>query len=491
MVLKEKGLNMSGTVTKSKQYFLDSFSVGDERTLVSMVSEALHNQAEDGELYAESLQAESVVWKDGRVEAVTYLDDEGFGLRKVVGCESGYVYSSDLSRTSLQTVVADLRNMQGKSAHYAHERKGRRPKNKYTSASPLSVAVEKRIALVSAIDAYVRSSDPRVHEVEIGLMGARKNVLIVRPDGRVVNDVRPLVRLNISVMLIEGTNTVSSFRGTGGRYGYDSLFEEKTWQLLADTALAEARLLLIAKNCPSGEMPVVLGPGWTAVLLHEAIGHTLEGDFNRMKVSPFCEKMGQVVAHREITVVDNGAMIGRRGSLTYDDEGTPTQDTTLIQNGRVVSYLHDRTSARFFGVAPTGNGRRESYEHQPMPRMTNTFMLSGTSDPEEIMRSTKQGVYAESFNGGQVEIATGNFVFEAALLFPIENGKVLFDCPLRQATLTGTGYDVLTHVDMVGNNSELDPGVGTCRKNGQSVPVGVGQPTIRLRTGAVVVGGAA
>lgn len=472
-----------------KDYFLDAFSVANQTELVNIVGEALNGQ-EDGELYAEVAHVESVVWEHGRAEAVKYIENEGFGLRKVVGCESGYVHSSDLSRASLQTVISDLRDMQGKQGAYKRADR-KKAKALYPATSPLSVELSERMKLLAEIDAYARSCDPRIREVEITLGGSVANILIVRPDGRVVHDVRPLVRLNVTVTLSDGMRSVSNVAGRGGRYDYSSFFEESVWKGLVGEAVADARLMLIAQNCPSGQMPVVLGPGWTAILLHEAIGHTLEGDFNRMKTSPFSDKMGKVVAHSEITVVDDGTIPGRRGSLTYDDEGMPSQYTTLIENGRVVSYLHDRMSARYFGVAPTGNGRRESFRYQPMPRMTNTYMLQGTSDPQEIIASTKRGIYTKEFSGGQVDIATGNFVFVATLLFPIENGVVLFDTPLRQATLTGTGYDVLTHVDMVGTDMVLDPGIGTCGKNGQSVPVGVGQPTVRLTEGAVVVGGAA
>lgn len=372
---------MGKTSPAWKDYFLDAFNVSNQTELVNIVGEALHGQ-EDGELYAEVAHVESIVWKDGRAEAVKYAENEGFGLRKVVGCESGYVHSSDLSRASLHTVISDLRDMQGKQGTYA--RVGRKKSVPlYSAVSPLSVELPERMKLLAEIDSYARSCDTRVREVEITLGGSVSNVLIVRPDGRVVNDVRPLVRLNVTVTLFDGTRTVSNVSGRGGRYDYSSLFIESIWKQLVDEALADARLMLIAQSCPSGQMSVVLGPGWTAILLHEAIGHTLEGDFNRMKTSPFADKMGKVVAHPEITVVDDGTISGRRGSLTYDDEGMPTKNTTLIENGRVVSYIHDRMSARYFGVAPTGNGRRESFQHQPMPRMTNTYMLQAKNIPTE------------------------------------------------------------------------------------------------------------
>ena len=474
-----------------KQYFLDAFDVSNQTALVNIVGEALHKEAEDGELYAESTQTESIFWEHGKVESVSYTDSEGFGLRKVVNYETGYVHSSELSRSALHTVVGDLRNMQGKHGVYKREKRVRKMQEKYPAISPLFVGLAERTALLTAIDAYARAQDERIVQVDIVLTGVAENVLIVRPDGRVVHDVRPLVRLNVEVRMKDGERTVGGRSGMGGREDYSRLFQPAVWGKLVLDAVTEARLLLIAENCPAGEMSVVLGPGWTAILLHEAIGHTLEGDFNRMALSPFADKMGKIVAHPEITVVDDGTIKGRRGSLNYDDEGTPTQRTVLIENGRVTSYLHDRMSARHFGVSPTGNGRRESFEFQPYPRMTNTFMQNGTSDPAEIITATKRGIYAEKFRGGQVDIATGNFVFNATILFPIEDGVVLVDRPLRQATLTGKGYDVLTHVDMVGTDSALDPGIGTCGKNGQSVPVGVGQPTIRLAPGAVVVGGAA
>lgn len=477
-------------VRRPKRHFLYAFDVANEQMLTNIVGEALHG-AEDGELYAESTQTEQVHFKDGKVDGSIYGDAEGFGIRKVVGYESGYVYSSDLSREALQRVVLDVSGLVNKTGSYASVSKRKRVSKKYPSISPLSVSLPERIVLLQRIDTYVRNSDPRVREVEISLSGGVERVLIARPDGFVCADVRPLTRLNIFVTLADEKRTVSGRAGFGGRHDYALLFDTAAWQYAADQAMEEARLLLCAEDCPSGVMPVVLGPGWSAVLLHEAIGHTLEGDFNRLKVSPFADKMGMMVAHPDVTVVDDGTISGRRGSLTIDDEGTPTQRTVLVDAGRVASFIHDRMSARHFGVLPTGNGRRESFRFQPMPRMTNTYMLPGPYDPREIIKVTEQGLYIERFGGGQVMIATGNFVFQAEVVFPIEGGVVRFDRPMRQATLTGTGYDVLTHVDMVGNDMALDPGVGTCGKNGQSVPVGVGQPTIRLAEGAVVVGGSA
>jgi TldD protein len=354
------------------------------------------------------------------------------------------------------------------------------------AASPTELPVARKIDLLSQIDAYARARDPRIAQVMASCVAEHRRVLVAASDGTFVEDERPLVRLNVQVIADDGRGRreVGS-QGMGGRYAFERLLEPSSWQELVDEAVRIATLNLEAQPCPAGAMTVVLGPGWPGVLLHEAVGHGLEGDFNRKKTSAFSDRLGQRVAAEGVTVVDDGTIPERRGSLNVDDEGTPTQRNVLIENGVLRGYLQDRLNARLMGVAPTGNGRRESYAHLPMPRMTNTFMLSGPDDPEEILRSVSRGIYAVSFAGGQVDITSGKFVFSANEAYRIEDGRI--GAPLKGATLIGNGPDVLLRVTRIGNDLELDRGVGTCGKDGQSVPVGVGMPTLRIEE--LTVGG--
>jgi TldD protein len=337
---------------------------------------------------------------------------------------------------------------------------------------------EAKVKLLEEIDAYARARDPRVKQVMASLGGVWQAVRIVRADGRHVADIRPLVRLNVSVVCAEGDRMESGSYGIGGRTGYDVHVAPERWQHAVNEAVREAVVKLDAVDAPAGEMTVVLGSGWPGILLHEAIGHGLEGDFNRKKTSAFAGLMGEQVASKGVTVVDDGTIGDRRGSLTVDDEGTPTQATTLIEDGRLVGYMQDRQNARLMGMVPTGNGRRQSYAHIPMPRMTNTVMQNGPYERDEILASVKKGLYAVNFGGGQVDITSGKFVFSASEAYLIEDGKI--GAPVKGATLIGNGPDALTRVGMVGNDMALDPGIGTCGKEGQGVPVGVGQPTLRI-----------
>jgi TldD protein len=358
----------------------------------------------------------------------------------------------------------------------------------YTDADPLSlVPFARKVALCQQVDAAARARDPRVVQVSVGLAGSWSVVEIVRPDGFVAHDVRPLVRLNVQIVVEQNGRRETGYHGQGGRHLYDDLFDEAVWGRAIDVALAQALVNLESVAAPAGEMVVVLGPGWPGVLLHEAIGHGLEGDFNRKGTSAFSGRIGERVAASGVTVVDDGSIADRRGSLSIDDEGTPTQCTTLIEDGILKGYIQDRLNARLMGVAPTGNGRRESFAHAPMPRMTNTFMLGGKEDPGEILARAKNGIYAKSFGGGQVDITSGKFVFSCTEAYRIENGRL--GAPLKGATLIGDGPTVLTKVAAIGNDMALDEGVGICGKGGQSVPAGVGQPTLLIE--GLTVGGTA
>jgi TldD protein len=358
----------------------------------------------------------------------------------------------------------------------------------YTDSDPLSaIPFARKVALCQEIDAAVRARDPRVAQVSVSLAGSWSVIEIVRPDGFVAHDVRPLVRLNVQVVVEQNGRKESGYHGLGGRYLYDRLFEPATWNRAIDIALAQALVNLESVAAPAGEMTVVLGNGWPGVLLHEAIGHPLEGDFNRKGTSAFSGRLGERVAAPGVTVVDDGSIADRRGSLSIDDEGTPTQCNTLIEDGVLVGYIQDRLNARLMGVEPTGNGRRESFAHAPMPRMTNTFMRAGKDDPREILARAKNGIYAKSFGGGQVDITSGKFVFSCTEAYKIENGRL--GAPIKGATLIGDGPTVLTKVAAIGADMALDEGVGVCGKGGQSVPAGVGQPTLLIE--GLTVGGTA
>ncbi|WP_109807991.1 metalloprotease TldD [Sphingosinithalassobacter portus] len=443
--------------------------------------------AEDGELYLQYRRSEAFGFDDGRLKTASYDTQSGFGLRAVSGETTAFAHANELSAPAIRRAAETMTLIDPrKGAKAPPPRHNNR--HLYTDADPLDlVPFADKVNLCQTIDAAARARDPRVAQVSVSLTGQWGVVEIIRPDGFVATDVRPLVRLNVSIVVeSNGRRETGSF-GTGGRTLYARLFEPATWNRAIDEALAQALTNLEAVDAPAGEMPVLLGPGWCGVLLHEAVGHGLEGDFNRKGTSAFSGRIGERVAAPGVTVVDDGSIGERRGSLSIDDEGTPTQENILIEDGILKGYIQDRLNARLMGVAPTGNGRRESFEHAPMPRMTNTFMRAGSDDPLELRSRVKKGIYAKSFGGGQVDIVSGKFVFSCTEAYRIEDGKL--GAPIKGATLIGDGPTVLTKVTGIGNDFALDEGVGMCGKGGQSVPAGVGQPT--LLVSGLTVGGTA
>ncbi len=476
---------MSANATTEDLFFR---SAGLDRDRVDrLVADALSG-ADDGELFLEYRQSEGLSWDDGKLKSGAFDTMQGFGLRATAGEATGYAHASELSEDAIaraaDTVSAVCRGHGGTMAEPARGTN----RSLYTDANPLpAIAFADKVALLAEIDAYARARDPRVRQVMASVTGEWQAVRIVRGEGSYAADIRPLVRLNVSVVCGDGDRMETGSHGTGGRVTYDGLFDAACWRHAADEAVRQALVKLDAAEAPAGEMTVVLGNGWPGILLHEAIGHGLEGDFNRKGMSAFAGLMGQRIAAPGVTVVDDGTLTDRRGSLSIDDEGTPAQCTTLIEDGILVGYMQDRLNARLMGVPPTGNGRRQSFAHHPMPRMTNTVMASGAYDRDEIVSSVRNGLYAVNFGGGQVDITNGKFVFSASEAYLIEDGKV--GRPVKNATLIGNGPDILTKVAMVGNDMALDPGVGTCGKEGQGVPVGVGQPTLRID--GLTVGGTA
>ncbi len=444
--------------------------------------------ADDGELFLEYRASEALAFDDGKLKTASYDLSQGFGLRAIAGETTAYAHASELSLAALQraseTVSAVARGYGGKLALTPVNTNRRL----YGDGNPLDeIAFAEKVRVLEAIDAYARGLDPRVAQVSASIANEWQAVQILRPDGLRVADVRPLVRINVAVTVKSGDKMENGSNGRGGRMLLVSFLDEAAWRAQVDDALRQAVTKLDAVPAPAGEMPVVLGPGWPGVMLHEAVGHGLEGDFNRKQTSAFAGLMGQMVASKGVTVVDDGTIADRRGSLSIDDEGTPTQRTVLIEDGRLVGYMQDRQNARLMGVAATGNGRRQSYAHAPMPRMTNTYALGGEYDPAELIAKVDRGLYAVNFGGGAVDITNGKFVFSASEAYLIENGKVT--APVKDATLVGNGPDALTKVTMVANDMALDDGIGTCGKNGQGVPVGVGQPSMLVS--AMTVGGTA
>ncbi len=442
---------------------------------------------DDGELYLQYRTSESFGFDDGRLKIADYGSARGFGLRGVSGEATGFAHSDDVSPAGIARAAATLKLLDPSAAgHAPPPRKSNR--HLYTDADPLGlIPFADKVALCQRIDAAARARDPRVVQVSVGLSGTWNVVEIVRADGYTATDIRPLVRLNVSIVAQQGERRESGSFGMGGRYLYDRLFDESVWNRAIDEALAQALVNLDSVAAPAGETTVLLGPGWPGILLHEAIGHGLEGDFNRKGTSAFSGRIGERVAAPGVTVVDDGSIPDRRGSLSIDDEGTPTGETILIEDGILRGYMQDRLNARLMGVPATGNGRRESYAHAPMPRMTNTFMKNGHDDPGELLSRVKKGIFAKSFGGGQVDIVSGKFVFSCTEAYLIENGRI--GAPIKGATLIGDGPSVLTKVAGIGNDFALDEGVGICGKGGQSVPAGVGQPTLLID--GLTVGGTA
>lgn len=444
--------------------------------------------ADDGELFLERTESESLVFDDGRLKSASYDAVEGFGLRVVAGETAGYAHSNEISIAAMRR-AAETASL-AKRGHAAVVAEAPRATNQklYGEIDPLaSPSFSDKIDLLAEIDAFARARDPRVVQVSASIVGERRTIEILRGDGRSLRDVRPLVRLNVSVTVERDGRRESASAGAGGRSGFEMWITPDRWQGQIDEALRQALVNLDSVDCPAGEMDVVLASGWPGVLLHEAIGHGFEGDFHRKGSSVFNGMMGKRVAAPGVTVVDDGSIAGRRGSLSIDDEGTPTSRTVLIEDGIMVGLMHDRLSARQMGQAATGNGRRQSFAHMPMPRMTNTFMEGGTASRADMIASTKRGLYAANFGGGQVDITNGKFVFQCTEAYLIEDGKIT--APVRGATLIGDGATALTNVSMVGDDFEFDPGVGVCGKAGQGVPVGIGQPSLKI--GGLTVGGTA
>ncbi len=453
---------------------------------VDLLAEILRG-ADDGEIFVERSESESFVFDDGRLKSAAYSSGEGFGLRVVAGETAGYAHASEISYPALERAAAAA--AMAKRGHAGVAAEGPRPTNRrlYSDHDPLAApSFSEKVALLEAIDSHARSLDPRVRQVSATLTGERRAIEIVRADGRLIRDVRPLVRLSVQVTAEKDGRRESGSSGAGGRAEFAAWIAPEAWRAQVDEALRQALVNLDAIACPAGEMDVVLGPGWNGVLLHEAVGHGLEGDFNRKGSSAFSGRIGQRVAAPGVTVFDDGTIEARRGSLTVDDEGTPTSRTILIEDGILVGYMHDRQSARLMGLAATGNGRRQSYAHLPMPRMTNTAMLGGDKTRDEMIASTRRGLYCANFGGGQVDITNGKFVFQCTEAYLIEDGRL--GAPVKGATLIGDGPSALTRVTMIGDDFAFDPGIGVCGKNGQGVPVGVGQPSLKIA--GLTVGGA-
>jgi TldD protein len=459
----------------------------DQKKTGKMVDQALAG-CDDGELFLEYVQSEGLSFDDGKLKSASYDTTQGFGLRAVSGEATGFAHASALDVQALKRAASTVQAVRsGKSGKSDESPRGTN-RLLYADDNPIDgEGFEKKVKLLQDIDAYVRGKEPKARQVSISLAASWQVVEIIKAGGWRAADVRPLVRLNVSVVCGDGSRMEAGSTGSGRRAAYGDIFHADYWKKEADEAIRQALVNLESVDAPAGEMPVVLGAGWSGILWHEAVGHGLEGDFHRKKTSMFTHLMGQMIASPAVSVIDDGTMADRRGSLTIDDEGTPTQRNVLIENGKLVGLMQDRMNARLMGVKPTGNGRRQSHSYAPMPRMTNTIMLGGDKDPQEIISSVKKGLYAKNFGGGQVDIVSGKFVFSITEGYLIEDGKITK--PVKGATLIGAGSEALTRVGMVGNDLELDPGIGTCGKDGQGVPVGVGQPTLRID--ALTVGGTA
>ena len=452
-----------------------------------VVSETLNN-CDDGELFLESSKSESLVLDDGKIKNTSFDSSLGFGFRAVQDDKTAFCHSNIISKKSLndasQNLVSNMNNGSNKVQKQSNPK--RTNVKLYEDKDPIeNKPFKEKVELLKKIDDYVRQKNPNIKQVTASFFGEHQSVEIIKSDNQVYKDQRPLVRFNVSVMMERNGKKETGSYGTGGRMDYENYLGSDNWKIICDEAIRQAEVNLDSKPAPAGEMKVVLGPGWPGIILHEAIGHGLEGDFNRKKTSAFHNLVGQKIAHGNVTVVDDGTIASRRGSLTIDDEGTPTSRNVLIENGILKNFMQDRMNAKLMKVEPTGNGRRESFEYAPMPRMTNTFMINGNHTQDEMIKSVDKGIYAVSFGGGQVDITNGKFVFSCTEAYEINNGKI--GAPLKGVTLIGNGPDILTKVSMVGNDMKLDPGIGTCGKAGQWVPVGVGQPSILVDQ--ITVGG--
>jgi TldD protein len=458
---------------------LDPAGLTDQQ-LQQVIHTLAGRQIDFADLYFQSTYSESWVLEDGIIKGGSFDIDRGVGVRAMSGEKTGFAYADDIIMPALEQAANAARSIASRGGEQSVKAWQSLPSHQlYQPLNPLhSLSETEKVSLLQRVDRYIRQKDPRVIQVSVSLAGEYETILVMDSEGHLGADVRPLVRMNISLILEQNGRRESGYAGGGGRFVYGHFLAGDLAFQYADEALRQAQVNLEAIDAPAGPMVVVLGPGWPGVLLHGAVGHGLEGDFNRKGISNYSGRLGQQVASKLCTIVDNGTLPNRRGSLNIDDEGTPTQNNLLIENGILRNYMMDKRNARLLNVASTGNGRRESYAHLPMPRMTNTYMLPGQSLPEEIIASVKRGLYAVNFGGGQVDITSGKFVFSTSEAYLIENGKI--GAPVKGATLIGNGPDALNKVSMVGNDLQLDTGVGVCGKDGQSVPVGVGQPTLRV-----------
>jgi len=448
--------------------------------LERILGQLMGHQIDFADLYFQYSRSEAWSLEEGIVKSGSFNIEQGVGVRAIAGEKTAFAYSDDISLPALQAAAETTRAVAASGAQRLLPilRQPRAPSALYAASDPISsLDAAAKVSLLEHLEAMAHAADPRVKEVMASMASTWDVILVARSDGHMAADIRPLVRISLTVIMQENGRREQGSAGGGGRFDY-AYFSDDMLHEYVRQAVHQASVNLAAKPAPAGEMTVVLGSGWPGILLHEAVGHGLEGDFNRKGSSTFSGRIGQRVAAKGVTVVDDGTLADRRGSLTVDDEGNPTQRTVLIEDGILVGYLQDSLNARLMGVAPTGNGRRESFAHLPLPRMTNTMMLNGENDPQEIIQSVKKGIYAANFGGGQVDITSGKFVFSTAEAYLIENGRIT--TPVKGATLIGNGPDAMTRISMIGNDMALDPGVGTCGKDGQSVPVGVGQPTLRI-----------
>lgn len=477
---------MSNIVKTASEILLNEAAL-DEHQLETVLGKSLGKTIDNADLYLQSSQAEQWSLEDGIVKEGSFHIDRGFGLRVLSGEKVGFAYSDDINVAALTDAALSARSIVKSGGSHAIQVSNRVPvKPLYGDQNPLQTLKDnQKVQLLQKIDSLTRQRDSRVKQVFVRLAGDYDVMMILHSDGTMAADIRPLVNLTLRVIVEENGRREIGFAGAGARASYDYFDDDQLIESIIAKAVNQALHNLNADPAPAGLMPVILGPGWPGVLLHEAVGHGLEGDFNRRGSSAFSDRLGQKVASEHCTIVDNGTIEGRRGSLTVDDEGTPSQCTVLIENGVLRTYMQDRHNATLMNMQPTGNGRRESYAHLPIPRMTNTYMLAGEHDPAEIISSVSKGIYAVDFSGGQVDITSGKFVFTASEAYLIEDGKV--GRPIKGATFIGDGPDILTKISMVGNDLQLDTGIGTCGKNGQSVPVGVGQPTLKIDS--ITVGG--
>ncbi len=457
----------------------------DDQTATRLVDEFL-NPFDDGELFVEEVFSENIVFDDNKIKNSSFDQDRGFGIRALYGETTKFFHSTNLESETLKKGFKSVKNYETLKSSTNDPKETKTNKLLYDNTNPISlISLNDKISLLESVNDYARKINSMVKQVSVSLNANYQNIEITRKNGNFFSDSRPLVRMNVNISVEKNGKVETGSYGLGGRYMYDRLFAERAWKSAVDSAYNQAKIRLGAKKTPPGEQTVVLGPGWPGILLHEAVGHGLEGDFNRKQTSAFYDLLGQKVASEQITIVDDGTIPDRRGSLTIDDEGTPSQNTTLIEKGILKGFMHDRQNARLMNQSPTGNGRRESYSHVPMPRMTNTYMLNGKYEHDELIKSTKKGIYASQFSGGQVDITSGKFVFSASEAYEIKDGKI--GKPLKGATLIGNGPEILKEVSMVGNNLQLDNGIGTCGKEGQMVPVGVGQPSLKIKK--LTVGG--